>query len=265
MNSTTRTKSILQSASLDSTLTGFLNFDLRSLDIQKISDFELPTNIRLGHLVEKVVSMLIQQSTNFKIIYENVQIIENQKTIGEIDFIIENTASKQQLHLELAYKFYLFDPSISSEPILNWIGPNRNDSLSEKLYKLKTKQFPLLFHPCTVSQLENIDVSTITQKLCLLVSLFIPYNLKTELDPIYLPAIKGFYINLKTFIELHNPDNLYYLPTKKEWGMHPATNETWQELHIIENELKLNRLDKQSLLCWQKQGNQYTQLFIVWW
>jgi hypothetical protein len=31
--------------------------------------------------------------------------------------------------MELAYKFYLFDPSISSEPINNWIGPNRNDSL----------------------------------------------------------------------------------------------------------------------------------------
>jgi hypothetical protein len=34
--------------------------------------------------------------------------------------------------MELAYKFYLFDPSISSEPINNWIG-NRNDSLQEKL------------------------------------------------------------------------------------------------------------------------------------
>jgi hypothetical protein len=34
--------------------------------------------------------------------------------------------------MELAYKFYLFDPSISSEPINNWIGPNRN-SLQEKL------------------------------------------------------------------------------------------------------------------------------------
>jgi hypothetical protein len=65
-------------------------------------------------------------------LYENIQVIEDKKTIGEIDFIIEDKNTKQVIHMELAYKFYLFDPSISSEPINNWIGPNRDDSLQEK-------------------------------------------------------------------------------------------------------------------------------------
>ena len=51
--------------------------------------------------------------------------------------IIEDINAKQVIHMELAYKFYLFDPNISSESINNWIGPNRNDSLNEKLEKLK--------------------------------------------------------------------------------------------------------------------------------
>ena len=72
-------------------------------------------------------------------LYENVQIIEDKKTIGEIDFIIENITTKQLIHMELAYKFYLFDPTISSETVNNWIGPNRNDSLKEKLEKLASK------------------------------------------------------------------------------------------------------------------------------
>jgi hypothetical protein len=49
-------------------------------------------------------------------LYENIQVIEDKKTIGEIDFIIEDKNTKQVIHMELAYKFYL-DPSISSEPI----------------------------------------------------------------------------------------------------------------------------------------------------
>jgi hypothetical protein len=39
-------------------------------------------------------------------LYENIQVIED-KTIGEIDFIIEDKNTKQVIHMELAYKFYL--------------------------------------------------------------------------------------------------------------------------------------------------------------
>jgi hypothetical protein len=49
-------------------------------------------------------------------LYENIQVIEDKKTIGEIDFLLKKN-TKQVIHMELAYKFYLFDPSISSEPI----------------------------------------------------------------------------------------------------------------------------------------------------
>ena len=116
--------------------TGLPSFNLSELQLQPDLDFALPTNIRLGHLAEKIVSELIKLSANYNVLYENIQIIDGKKTIGEIDFIIEELKTKALIHMELAYKFYLFDPTISSEPINNWIGPNRNDSLNEKLDKL---------------------------------------------------------------------------------------------------------------------------------
>jgi hypothetical protein len=67
--------------------------------------------------------------------------------------------------MELAYKFYLFDPSISSEPINNWIGPNRNDSLQEKLEKLKTKQFPLLYHKLAKSKFTTVAIDQVSQAM----------------------------------------------------------------------------------------------------
>tara|TARA_R110000868_G_scaffold27909_2_gene105213 strand:- start:3756 stop:4553 length:798 start_codon:yes stop_codon:yes gene_type:complete len=265
MNSKSRIASILQADSLDAVVTGFHSFQLSQLILPAELDFNLPTNLRLGHLAERIVSKLIQSSTNYTIVYENFQIIEAQKTIGEIDFIIENVQEKQLIHLELAYKFYLFDPSISPEVINNWIGPNRNDSLMEKLNKLKTKQFPLLNNSCTASSMNTIDITTVSQALCLLVSLFVPYAFKTKLSPVYEKAIKGYYVNLDTFLNLDNFDKSYYLPPKKEWGMDPSENEIWKDLKDIENQLYTNMHEKQSPLCWQKQQETYLSFFIVWW
>ena len=138
METKQRIASILKANCLDFSITGLDTFNLSKLNIATNLTFELPTNLRLGHLVERIVSALIKSSTNYKLLFENIQVIEDKKTIGEIDFIVTNKNTKKLTHIELAYKFYLFDPNISSEPISNWIGPNRNDSLEEKLEKVKS-------------------------------------------------------------------------------------------------------------------------------
>jgi hypothetical protein len=265
MNTKFRIASIVKGNSLDSLVTGLPTFHLSELSLQNDLEFELPTNIRLGHLAEKIVSELIKSSLNYKVLYEHFQIIEDQKTIGEIDFIIENRIEKKLIHLELAYKFYLFDPSISIDPINNWIGPNRNDSLSEKLDKLKKKQFPLLYHRCTASVFDTIAIDTVSQALCLLVSLFVPYEFKTKLSPVYEKAIKGYYLDLETFLSLDNPETSYYLPSKKEWGMDPFENEIWKPHKEIEDQIATSIKEKQAPLCWQKHKGTYISFFIVWW
>ncbi|MGB1216287.1 MAG: DUF1853 family protein, partial [Saprospiraceae bacterium] len=153
----------MKSNHLDDSVTGMPSFDLSELNIIDDLEFQLPNNLRLGHLIEKIVSELIKSSTNYKILYENSQLIENKNTIGEIDFIIKEIKTQSLIHLELAYKFYLFDPSISSEIINNWIGPNRNDSLKEKLNKLKRKQFPLLYHEKAKEKFKDIKIEEVSQ------------------------------------------------------------------------------------------------------
>lgn len=265
MNTKSRITSILKTKGLDFSITGLPTFSLAELNLSTDLDFQLPTNVRLGHLAEKVVSELIKSSTNYKVLYENIQIIEEEKTIGEIDFILQNQKTKQILHVELAYKFYLFDSSISTEPINNWIGPNRNDSLQEKLEKLKTKQFPLLYHNCTKTALTTIAINEVSQALCLLVNLYIPYEYKANFNPVYQKAIKGYYFNFETFIKLDDPTKTYYIPTKKEWGMEPAENENWLVFNEIEKQINTSMQENQAVLCWQKQNDAYLSFFIVWW
>lgn len=265
MDNKLRIKSILEINSLDFSSFGLQSFNLSKLTISNDLDFILPTNIRLGHLVEKIVSKMITVSSNYEVIKENYQIIEDKKTIGEIDFIIKDLKNNAYTHLELAYKFYLYDPSISKNEIENWIGPNRNDSLIEKLTKLKTKQFPLLHHKRVVSELEYLTTEQISQKLCFLASLYIPFELKSKLNTIYQSAIKGYYLNLKQFISINNNDKQYYLPSKKEWGMPPASNKEWIENKELLTKINKSLVEKQSVLCWQKQNEIYTSFFIVWW
>lgn len=265
MKTKSRIASILTSTSLDASITGFEKFDLAKLALESELEFPVPTNVRLGHLAERVVSKLIKASTNFNVVYENVQLVKDQRTIGEIDFILEEVETERLIHMELAYKFYLFDPSISSEPVQNWIGPNRKDSLIAKLDKLERKQFPLLHHHCAKLALSMVDTVNVSQALCLLASLFVPFGSKVNLSPDYSKAIKGEYLNFKTFLGLDHAGKLYAIPDKKEWGMQPGENEVWMDseaaLRVIEASIK----EKQAPLCWKKQEGSYSEFFVVWW
>lgn len=265
MKTKSRIASILKTNALDFSITGLPTFNLSELNLETNLNFLLPTNLRLGHLAEKIVSELIKSSTNYKVLYENIQLIEDKKNIGEIDFIIEEKNTKRIIHMELAYKFYLFDPSISSELINNWIGPNRNDSLKDKLEKLKRKQFPLLYHNISKSTFNTIEINEISQVLCLLASLFIPYEYKENISPNYNEAIKGYYLSFDKFISLDSSAKNYYMPSKKEWGMDPSENETWTDFKGVEKYIITSIKEKQAPLCWQKHNDTYLTFFIVWW
>lgn len=265
MNTKARIASLFEAPILDSEITGFESFRLSDLEIESELSFDLPTNLRLGHLVEKTVAQCIRASNNFRLLNESIQLIEEKQTLGEIDFILEEVKSRKIIHMELAYKFYLYDPSLSDDPIQNWIGPNRNDSLHLKLKKLKEKQFPLLHHKALGAKLAGLESSEISQALCFMASLFVPYQSDVKLEPNYLKAVKGYYLNYSDFQKLDHSLSTYYLPPKKEWGMNPDENQNWLNYEEIEIDLSESISDRRSRMCWKKEGDNYRTFFVVWW
>jgi hypothetical protein len=223
-------------------------------------------SIRLGNLVEKFVSFQIQNLFNAEIIAENLQINKEKETIGELDllFLLE----QQPIHLEIIYKFYLFDSNADPNDSLgHWIGPNRKDSLIYKLNKLKNRQLPLLFKPEAISAIKSlgIDVAKIKQLTCFKAQLFVPYKSNAEkLKPLNEQCLTGEYFNYNLIESLKNCQ--FYIPTKLEWLCKIRSNIKWLDFNTAHDKIKKFINENRSPLIWVKQENNSLQkYFVTWW
>ena len=262
-----RVDSVLNASTIGVDIEGVSKFELSSFIDVSISVLpELP-NIRLGKQIERVFSFLIESASNYSILRENIQIIDDKVTIGELDFIIKNNESHVISHLEIVYKFYLYDPNYSEVELEKWIGPNKKDSFIEKYNKLALKQFPLLYKPKTAEVLKELNINDIKQELCFMSSLFVPFTfLNQTFSKINNAAICGYWISLKGFSKFQELENRYYLPDKHEWGVTPNNNSEWYSFSEIE--LKVNESISRNFspLCWIKTSELvFEQCFIVWW
>lgn len=265
MDMQARSAAVMTATNVVETVTGVDTFHLDILSVRHPLSFDIPGNLRLGHLIERVVAALIDQSTNYDLVFHGVQLVEDKMTLGELDYIIREVDSHRVIHLELGYKFYLYDPAISSTSVNNWIGPNRKDSLIDKLTKLRDRQFPLLYHPKAAEQLPQVDVDMVEQRLCLLASLYVPYGFsqKEILENVH--AIKGYYLDLHQYREMHTSSKTYYMPAKHRWGLSPEQHTSWLHLEEVLPAIQASLAQHRSFLCWERDGRVYKQYFIVWW
>jgi len=222
--------------------------------------------LRLGKWVEKFVLFQLQQDASIKILQENTQIKNNKITIGELDLLI--LKDDQPLHIEIIYKFYLYDSNKDqSNPLNNWVGPNQNDALIFKLNKLKEKQLPLLHHPKTKALLQDysFDINSIEQLVCFKAQLFLPFDHQNiEISLLNSNCVEGWYLNFERIDELKQFQ--FYIPEKLEWLCSPKTSVNWLDFNDAKIEIKFQIEKKRSPLCWIKNSNnEFQKCFITWW
>ena len=221
--------------------------------------------LRLGKYIERFVSFQLAQNSSIKIISENIQIQKEKITLGELDCII--LKDEKPIHLEIVYKFYVYDAAIGTTEIEHFIGPNRKDSLLEKLTKLKEKQLPLLYSNECEKYLKSIHLASenIAQQVYFKAQLFVPFSNKSvQLSKINKECIVGYYINkteLSQFI-----DCKFHIPNKKDWLVIPHENINWQSFKQFTESSK-DYLEREfSPLCWLKKPNgAIEKFFLIWW
>jgi hypothetical protein len=228
-------------------------------------NIDINEKLRLGKYIERLVSYQLTQENNIKIVAENIQIQQEKRTLGELDCII--LKDEKPIHLEIIYKFYVYDDAVGATEIEHFIGPNRKDSLVEKLTKLKQKQLPLLYASECEQYLESIRLSSknMKQHVYFKAQLFVPFtNKNKKLQILNNDCIAGFYITLK---ELKNFfDCKFYIPEKKDWLIIPHKNVNWLLFNPFKKEAEVYIERSFSPLCWLKKPNgELYKFFLVWW
>ena len=222
-------------------------------------------HIRLGLLVEQFVFDCLNVNKDIKIIATNIQVIEDKKTLGELDCLIID--HKKLIHLEVAYKFYLYDPTITGSELDKWIGPNRKDSLKQKLNKLKSNQMPLLHHPKTKEIIKGLDYDSdmFIQKSHFKGQLFLPFGETSEdVYPLNKACIYGYYITLKQLVYFNKSS--FYIPSKLDWLIEPHDNVSWRDIDDFTSLLMTSLNAYRSPMCWIKdEYNKIQKIFIVFW
>lgn len=93
---------------------------------------------RLGKYFETLWLYWLKHNKRYEIIANNLQVIIEGKTLGEIDFIVFDKTSRQTMHWEVAVKFYLGVGD--TREMCNWHGPNLRDRLDIKVHHLLNRQ-----------------------------------------------------------------------------------------------------------------------------
>ncbi|QLE02930.1 DUF1853 family protein [Galbibacter sp. BG1] len=258
---------------------GYLNTPLlwESGEIEGIEQIELhekptpplqktvATNVRLGRRIEEFVSEELQQNKNIEILLENFQIQQKKQTIGEIDCILKQNG--QPVHLEVMYKFYLYDETVGNSEIERWIGTNRTDSFYKKITKLKNKQFPILFNENMLPTLKKleIDPDEIQQRVLFKAQLFVPYEKEdVNFSKLNKNCLQGFYIRLPQLSAFKNCK--LYKPTKMNNLIEVTPQANWMGYTEFKEKVTPIVENKGAPLCWVKFPNGIIKkFFIVWW
>lgn len=108
---------------------------------------------RLGYYVENLLGFAFSHLPEWQIVAEHWPIRDPQRTVGELDFLLQAPDAHELLHLECAFKVYLqFQPSLG---IQGFYGPGAKDQLHLKLDKLFRQQLPLSQHSSVTAQLNS--------------------------------------------------------------------------------------------------------------
>jgi len=221
-------------------------------------------NLRLGKRVEQFVITSFKPDKSIKVLAQNVQIQHKKITVGELDCILLRNNSP--IHLEIVYKFYLYDADVGTTELEHWIGPNRNDNLLKKLSKLKDQQLPLLFNKHTQQILSDLglEADELLQRVCFKAQLFIPYQQEISFSLLNKDCVQGFYVNFLSLEQFALCK--FYIPKKMDWLLDVQTQVAWMSFDIFHQQIAMLIAKKRAPLSWIKFPNgDLKKFFVVWW
>lgn len=176
---------------------------------------------RLGAYFESLWQYFLENHSFYQILARNKQIFDGPKTLGALDFLIEDQLRKKIVHLELAVKFYLFLPHADGENLEKWIGPNPDDNLAIKYQHLLNHQLPLTQSPEAMSAFRNAGLPQPELRAAIVKGyLFSPLEKQVKAsNPVSPECPYGYWLRFSQLHELESrfPDHRWRITVKQDW------------------------------------------------
>ncbi|GAA0786849.1 DUF1853 family protein [Marinobacterium sediminicola] len=116
-----------------------------------------PASPRLGLYFEQLYAAVLTELLGWTLIARNVQIRDQQRTLGELDFLVLNPHTNEVEHHEIAIKFYLGHVGEETGSA-RWYGPNSRDRLDLKTSRLLQHQAQLAAQPAAEPVLKSMGL-----------------------------------------------------------------------------------------------------------
>ncbi|SHI89039.1 DUF1853 family protein [Pseudozobellia thermophila] len=245
---------------------GIRQFVFPEIELESLPLREVPDNLRLGHQMEHVFHQLISHSKQYRVVLRNLLVKEDKRTVGEIDFILKNRDTEQLVHVELTYKFYIVDLSVSA-PVHRLMGPNRRDRFFAKMEKIKKRQFNMLHSDAGKRALESVGVDTagIRNECCFKAQLFMPHaERKFDLHPFNNRCKAGYWIHYDGFDSEEFRQHRYYIPPKPEWVIAAHDKVSYiPHGNILPDVIQRIHTKNSPMLWMKKEDGTLEKLFVV--
>lgn len=180
---------------------------------------------RLGTYFEGLLDAWLAWPDNplYRRLYHGVPVRVGKQTVGEFDFIVEERATGEIQHWEVAVKFYLgIAPGGQAS---NWVGPGLKDRLDRKLAHLLDHQLPLGRLPEAQPLLEALGVP-VPRPVCLVKGrLFYPANAclaDWAPSPAARGHLKGWWMNATDFLRTFPDPALRWMRLPREHWLAPV-------------------------------------------
>ncbi|GGD07785.1 DUF1853 family protein [Halopseudomonas salina] len=119
-----------------------------------------PAQPRLGYYFERLYACLLTDVLGWEVMARNLPIRNQERTLGELDFVVRNPATGAIEHHEIAIKFYLgYIPDLElNMDQVRWYGPNAVDRLDLKTARMLDHQSQRSLLPESVMALAELGI-----------------------------------------------------------------------------------------------------------
>lgn len=197
---------------------------------------------RLGTYFEQLIHYYLERCPLVDDVTRSVALRDEQKTLGELDFIYRIKDQRLYTHAEVAVKFYLGMDDLKDPN--QWLGLNPSDTLGKKVTHVLTHQLPVADTAAARNVLQRLAVTINHSEALIKGRLFYPWEQFNDRhfsypEEVTAEHLKGWWVRLGELGKITNSNASLYPLNKNYWMAKLSTQDLERIQPLVQNRFEL--------------------------